>query len=94
MRVYYSDGRSNFGVAAPVVLCDKEAIRLEGKWQAHAGDNAARAKGRTSRQTSAEQRSTAWTRWTTLTATSAAARATTTPILPPRPSSVSASRPT
>ena len=45
VRVYYSDGRSNFGVAAPVVLCDKEAIRLEGQWQAHAGDNAAWAKG-------------------------------------------------
>src|SRR5205823_5666007 len=45
VRVYYSDGRSNFGVAAPVVLCDKEAIRLEGKWQAHAGDNLAWAKG-------------------------------------------------
>jgi putative membrane-bound dehydrogenase-like protein len=40
VRVYYYDGRSNFSVAAPVLLCDKEAIRLEGKWQARPGDNA------------------------------------------------------
>ena len=41
VRVYYSDGRSNFSVAAPVLLCDREAVRLEGKWQARPGDDAA-----------------------------------------------------
>src|SRR5262245_4147678 len=45
VRVYYYDGRSNFSIAAPVLLCEKEAVRLEGKWQARPGDDAAWAKG-------------------------------------------------
>src|SRR3954454_674562 len=45
VRVYYYDGRSNFSIAAPVLLCDKEAIRLEGKWQARPGDDTAWARG-------------------------------------------------
>ncbi len=45
VRVYYSDGRSNFSVAAPVLLAGREAIRLEGSWQARAGDEAAWATG-------------------------------------------------
>ncbi len=44
VRVYYYDGRSNFSVAAPVVLCGKEAVRLEGNWQARPGDDSAWAK--------------------------------------------------
>lgn len=39
LRVYYKDGRTNFNVAAPVLLNDKEAIRMEGNWEARGGDN-------------------------------------------------------
>lgn len=44
VKVYYLDGRSNFSVAAPVLLCGKEAIRLEGNWQARPGDDVKWAK--------------------------------------------------
>lgn len=39
LRVYFEDGRTNFNVAAPVLLQGKEAIRLEGNWQARPGDD-------------------------------------------------------
>ena len=44
VRVYYSDGRDYYSIAPPILLCDNEAIRMEGKWQARAGDDTAWAK--------------------------------------------------
>ena len=41
VRVSLNQGRSGFNVAAPVVLTDKEAIRLAGDWQMRRGDDAA-----------------------------------------------------
>ena len=39
IRVYDSDGRGGFNVAAPVLFAGTDAIRLEGSWQFRAGDN-------------------------------------------------------
>lgn len=39
VRVYDSDGRGGFNVAAPVLFASDEAIRLQGNWQFRAGDN-------------------------------------------------------
>jgi len=39
IRVYDSDGRGGFQVAAPVLFAGDEAIRLEGDWQYRSGDN-------------------------------------------------------
>jgi putative membrane-bound dehydrogenase-like protein len=39
IRVYDSDGRGGFNVAAPVLFAGDEAIRMEGSWQFRAGDN-------------------------------------------------------
>ncbi len=39
IRVYDSDGRGGFNVAAPVLFAGTDAIRLEGQWQFRAGDN-------------------------------------------------------
>lgn len=38
IRVYDSDGRGGFNVAAPVLFGGNEAIRLQGSWQFQAGD--------------------------------------------------------
>jgi putative heme-binding domain-containing protein len=38
-RIYNSDGRSGFNVAAPVLFGAKSAIRLAGSWQLHEGDD-------------------------------------------------------
>ena len=39
IRTYMKDARSNFLVAAPILLSGKRAIRAEGKWQYRPGDN-------------------------------------------------------
>lgn len=39
IRVYDSDGRGGFNVAAPVLFAGDQAIRLEGTWQFQPGDN-------------------------------------------------------
>jgi len=39
VRTYMKDARSNFLVAAPVLLAGNQAIRTEGPWQYRAGDN-------------------------------------------------------
>lgn len=39
IRIYNSDGRSGFNVAAPVVFATDSAIRLAGPWQMRAGDD-------------------------------------------------------
>jgi putative membrane-bound dehydrogenase-like protein len=39
IRVYNSDGRGGFNVAAPVLFADDEAIRLEGTWHYQPGDD-------------------------------------------------------
>ena len=39
IRVYSSDARGGFNVAAPVVFAGEEAIRLEGTWQFQGGDD-------------------------------------------------------
>ena len=44
VRVYFKDGRTNFSVAAPVLLAGSEAIRMEGQWQYRPGDDPAWAK--------------------------------------------------
>jgi len=38
-RIYNSDGRSGFNVAAPVLFAAESAIRLAGPWQMRAGDD-------------------------------------------------------
>ena len=39
IRVYDSDGRGGFNVAAPALFAGTDAIRMEGSWQFRAGDN-------------------------------------------------------
>ena len=39
VRTYMKDARSNFLVAAPILLAGKRAIRTEGQWQYRPGDN-------------------------------------------------------
>ncbi len=39
VRTYMKDARSNFLVAAPILLSGKRAIRTEGSWQYRPGDN-------------------------------------------------------
>ncbi len=39
VRTYMKDARSNFLVAAPVLLAGNRAIRMEGQWQYRAGDH-------------------------------------------------------
>ncbi|MDP7305434.1 MAG: hypothetical protein QGG09_20145, partial [Pirellulaceae bacterium] len=39
IRIYNSDGRSGFNVAAPVLFAAESAIRLAGPWQMRAGDD-------------------------------------------------------
>lgn len=39
VRTYMRDSRSNFLVAAPILLAGKQAIRAEGKWQYRPGDD-------------------------------------------------------
>jgi putative membrane-bound dehydrogenase-like protein len=39
IRVYDSDGRGGFNVAAPVLFGGDQAIRLDGNWQFQSGDN-------------------------------------------------------
>jgi len=39
IRTYMKDARSNFLVAAPILLAGKWAIRMEGKWQYRSGDS-------------------------------------------------------
>ncbi len=39
LRVYDSDGRGGFNVAAPVLFGGDQAIRLDGNWQFQPGDN-------------------------------------------------------
>lgn len=41
IRVYDNFGRTGFNVAAPVIFGGDQAVRLEGKWQHRAGDDAA-----------------------------------------------------
>ncbi|WP_169974154.1 PVC-type heme-binding CxxCH protein [Tautonia rosea] len=47
VRVYYSDGRSNFAVAAPTLFDAEagEAIKMEGPWEYQAGDDPSWAVG-------------------------------------------------
>ncbi|WP_152050982.1 PVC-type heme-binding CxxCH protein [Tautonia marina] len=47
VRVYYSDGRSNFAVAAPTLFDAEggEAIKMEGPWEYRAGDDPSWALG-------------------------------------------------
>lgn len=45
VRVYASDARTNFNVAAPTLFAGDEAIRLAGTWQLRGGDDLAWAKG-------------------------------------------------
>jgi len=45
VRVYASDARTNFNVAAPTLFAGDEAIRLAGAWQFHGGDDLVWAKG-------------------------------------------------
>lgn len=45
VRTYMRDARSNFLVAAPVLLSGKQAIRTEGPWQYRPGDNRSWASG-------------------------------------------------
>ncbi len=39
IRIYKEAARENFNVAAPVVFGPREAIRLEGNWEFHSGDD-------------------------------------------------------
>ncbi|MFP6767731.1 MAG: beta galactosidase jelly roll domain-containing protein, partial [Planctomycetaceae bacterium] len=39
VRTYLKDARSNFLVAAPILLAGKQAIRTEGQWQYRPGDS-------------------------------------------------------
>lgn len=43
LQVYFKDGRTNFSVAAPVLLQGSQAIRMEGSWQAVAGNKESHA---------------------------------------------------
>lgn len=45
VRTYMKDARSNFLVAAPVLLSGKQAIRTEGQWQYRPGDDRSWANG-------------------------------------------------
>jgi putative heme-binding domain-containing protein len=39
IRVYLSDARTNFNVAAPVLFAEQQAIRLAGEWEHRPGDD-------------------------------------------------------
>lgn len=45
VRVYASDARTNFNVAAPTLFAGDEAMRLAGTWQVRGGDDLVWAKG-------------------------------------------------
>ena len=54
LRIYCSDGRTGFNVAAPAFFAGDEAIHLAGAWQFHSGDSTAWAKGDDGRPSDAE----------------------------------------